>query len=107
MFPFELWPYTKALEIPHTVTSQEKHERSQRVLALSATKTRDFYTRFIGTERPLLLEHASSRKPMMNGFTDNYIRVEVPNSPELDNQIVRVKLKELNQEGDALCGEIR
>ncbi len=97
---------TKALEIPHVVTPQEKHDRSQRVLALSAQKTHDFYARFIGTTRPVLLEHASSRKPFMNGFTDNYIRVEVPNHPLLDNQIVQVKLADFNQEGDALIGEI-
>ena len=97
---------TKALEIPHVVTPQEKHDRSQRVLALSTQKTHDFYARFIGTTRPVLLEHASSRKPFMNGFTDNYIRVEVPNHPLLDNQIVQVKLGDFNQEGDALIGEI-
>jgi threonylcarbamoyladenosine tRNA methylthiotransferase MtaB len=97
---------TKALEIPHVVTPQEKHDRSQRVLALSAQKTHDFYARFIGTTRPVLLEHASSRKPFMNGFTDNYIRVEVPNHPLLDNQIVQVKFGDFNQEGDALIGEI-
>jgi len=97
---------TKALEIPHVVTPQEKHDRSQRVLALSAQKTHDFYARFIGTTRPVLLEHASSRKPFMNGFTDNYIRVEVPNHPLLDNQIVQLKLGDFNQEGDALIGEI-
>ncbi len=97
---------TKALEIPHVVTPQEKHDHSQRVLALSAQKTHDFYARFIGTTRPVLLEHASSRKPFMNGFTDNYIRVEVPNHPLLDNQIVQVKLGDFNQEGDALIGEI-
>ncbi len=97
---------TKSLEIPHVVTPQEKHDRSQRVLALSAQKTHDFYARFIGTTRPVLLEHASSRKPFMNGFTDNYIRVEVPNHPLLDNQIVQVKLGDFNQEGDALIGEI-
>ncbi len=97
---------TKALEIPHIVTSQEKHERSQRVLALSAQKTHDFYRRFIGTTRPVLLEHASSRKPFMNGFTDNYIRVEVPNRPDLDNRIVQVALSGFNKEKDALMGEI-
>ena len=97
---------TKALEIPHVVTPQEKHDRSQRVLALSAQKTHDFYVRFISTTRPVLLEHASSRKPFMNGFTDNYIRVEVSNHPLLDNQIVQVKLGDFNQEGDALIGEI-
>ena len=97
---------TKALEIPHVVTPQEKHERSQRVLSLSAQKTHDFYQRFIGTTRPVLLEHASSRKPFMNGFTDNYIRVEVPNRPDLDNQIVQVALGGFNKEEDALMGEI-
>lgn len=106
VFSYSERPGTKALEIPHVVTSQEKHERSQRVLALSAKKTRDFYSRFIGTTRPVLLEHASPRKPFMNGFTDNYIRVKVPNTPELDNQIVQVTLGAMNKESDALMGEL-
>ncbi|MCH5175335.1 MAG: tRNA (N(6)-L-threonylcarbamoyladenosine(37)-C(2))-methylthiotransferase MtaB [Prevotellaceae bacterium] len=97
---------TKALEIPHVVSPQEKHARSQRVLALSERKTRDFYARFIGTERRVLLEHSSARKPIMNGFTDNYIRVEVPNAPEMDNRIVGVKLGGFNNKGDALCGNL-
>ncbi len=105
VFSYSERPGTKALEIPHIVTPQEKHERSQRVLALSAQKTHDFYARFIGTTRPVLLEHASPRKPFMNGFTDNYIRVEVPNMPEWDNQIVQVKLGGFNKDGDALKGE--
>ena len=104
VFSYSERPGTKALEIPHVVTPQEKHERSQRVLTLSAEKTHAFYARFIGTPRPVLLEHASPRKPMMNGFTDNYIRVEVPNRPELDNQIVTVQLGGFNKEGDALMG---
>ena len=107
VFSYSERPGTKALEIPHVVTPQEKHERSQRILALSAEKTHDFYARFIGSTRPVLLEHASPRKPMMNGFTDNYIRVEVPNRPEWDNQIVQVQLGGFNQEGDALMGEIK
>ena len=97
---------TKALEIPHVVTPQEKHERSQRVLDLSAQKTHDFYARFIGTTRPVLLEHASPRKPFMNGFTDNYIRVEVPNQPELDNQMLQVTLGDFNPKGDALISQL-
>lgn len=102
VFSYSERPGTKALEIPHVVTPQEKHERSQRVLALSAQKTHDFYARFIGTTRPVLLEHASPRKPFMNGFTDNYIRVELPNMPDKDNQVVQVKLGGFNKEGDAL-----
>ena len=106
VFSYSERPGTKALDIPHVVTAQEKHERSQQVLALSARKTRDFYSRFIGTQRPVLLEHASSRKAVMNGFTDNYIRVEVPNTPSLDNQIVMVRMDGFNKEGDALCASL-
>lgn len=106
VFSYSERPGTKALDIPHVVSRQEKHERSQKVIALSAAKVRDFYSRFIGTEREVLLEHASARKPVMNGFTDNYIRVEVPNTPSLDNQIVRVRLEEFNKEGDALCASL-
>ena len=107
VFSYSERPGTKALEIPHVVTPQEKHERSQRVLALSAQKTHDFYARFIGTTRPVLLEHASPRKPFMNGFTDNYIRVELPNMPDKDNQIVPVLLTGFNKEGDALCAQMK
>lgn len=106
VFSYSERPGTKALDIPHVVTPQEKHKRSQQVLALSARKTRDFYARFIGTQRPVLLEHASSRKAVMNGFTDNYIRVEVPNTPSLDNQIVMVRMDGFNKEGDALCASL-
>ena len=106
VFSYSERPGTKALSIPHIVTPQEKHERSQKVLTLSAKKTHDFYSRFIGTERMVLLEHASARKTFMNGFTDNYIRVEVPNMPDMDNKMVKAMLTGFNKEGNALCANL-
>lgn len=106
VFSYSERPGTKALGIPHIVTPQEKHERSQKVLTLSAKKTHDFYSRFIGTERMVLLEHASARKTFMNGFTDNYIRVEVPNMPDMDNKMVKAMLTGFNKEGNALCANL-
>lgn len=93
VFSYSERPNTKALEIPYKVSPQVKHERSQRLLDLSSRKLHEFYSRYIGTVRPVLLEHASRTKPM-NGFTDNYIRIETENQPELDNHIVNVRLKE-------------
>lgn len=101
VFSYSERPGTKALAIPHKVPPQVRHERSQRVIALSGKKTHDFYSRFIGTSRPVLLEHAKRQKPM-NGFTDNYIRVEYPNTPSLDNHIVTLRLTGFNDTGDAL-----
>lgn len=103
VFSYSERPGTKALEIPYIVTPQVKHERSQQLLQLSEKKTHAFYEKYIGTSRPVLLEHSGARKPFMNGFTDNYIRVELPNKPELDNQILVKTLGDFNKEGDALC----
>lgn len=101
VFSYSERPGTKALQIPHKVSQQEKHERSQRLLELSKDKLERFYASQIGSIRPVLFEHAPKTKPM-HGFTDNYIRVETPNRLELNNRIVDVKLGEMTQNRVAL-----
>lgn len=107
VFSYSERPGTMALKIDHVVSSDEKHERSNSLLGLSNEKLNTFYNMYKGTVRPVLLEH--SRRPgMMNGFTDNYIRVEVkaPQNDVLDNTIVKVRLGDWNEKHDALIGEI-
>lgn len=107
VFPYSERPGTKALEIPHRVSPQDKKERSRQILELSDRLTRAFYNIYIGTVRPVLLEHSRNRR-LVHGFTDNYIRVEIPCPPEgmEDNVIVSVRLGNWNAEGNALLGEI-
>lgn len=100
VFSYSERPGTKALEIPYVVSPQVKHERSQRLLALSEEKRIAFYRQFIGKERPVLWEHSKSGMPLQ-GFTDNYIRVEA--APELvveDNTISPVRLGDFTFEGE-------
>lgn len=108
VFPYSERPGTKALEIPHKVRPEEKKERSQKILDLSERITHDFYNRYIGKVRPVLLEHSKSKRTM-HGFTDNYIRVEITlpdgtSSDMVDNTIVDVRLGEWNEDGTALNG---
>lgn len=108
VFPYSERPGTAALKIPYIVTPKDKKERSHRLLELSDQKTHAFYERYIGTEREVLFEKASRGKAM-HGFTDNYIRVELPaqqSSPELDNQLHRVRLLGFNRDGSALLCEL-
>ena len=92
VFSYSERPGTKALEIPHVVSPQEKHARSQRLIALSERKHRAFCQRFVGTVRPVLWEHAREGQPMQ-GFTDNYGRVEKPADHQaLDNTITSITL---------------
>jgi len=104
VFSYSERPGTKALQIPHVVSPQEKHERSQCLIALSGEKLHNFYASQTGLTRPVLFEHAPRTKPM-HGFTDNYVRVEIPNTPTLDNQIIPVTLGSFNAKGDALCAK--
>lgn len=104
VFPYSERPGTAALRIDHRVDEREKKRRSNRLLTLSEEKTRQFYSQFIGTIRPVLLERAQ-RGRMMKGFTDNYIRIEIPvveGHDRLDNTIVSLRLEGFNHDGSAL-----
>ncbi len=105
VFSYSERPGTQALNIDYVVSADEKHRRSQQLLALSEEKTRAFYARHIGKEAVVLMEKSKAGVPM-HGFTDNYIRVELPHDDSLDNQLVRVWLGEFNEEGTALKGTI-
>lgn len=94
---------TKALQIPYVVTPQEKHERSQRLIALSDKKTALFYRQFFGSSRPVLFEHSRNHR-VMTGFTDNYIRVEAPDNPELYNTVQMVRLMDFNEKQEIVKG---
>lgn len=108
VFPYSERPGTSALSIPYVVDDAEKKKRCNRLLALSDSKTIDFYSRNIGKEVDVLFEK-STRGRFMHGFTENYIRVEL--SPkdakaEYDNQILRVRLGDFNHDKSALKAEL-
>lgn len=105
VFTYSERPGTRALTIDHVVPQEEKHRRTRIMLALSEQKLRDFSNRFIGTTRPVLLEHPRRGKPM-SGFTDNYLKVEIPSTPELSNTVVPVKLIELLDDGEVMKGAL-
>ncbi len=97
VFPYSERPGTMALRIPYIVTQQDKQQRATRMIDLSDKKQADFTRRYLGTVRPVLLEHGRG-KGKMHGFTDNYLRVNVEPDMSLANQIVNVKLLTLNDD---------
>lgn len=104
VFPYSERPGTAALRIPYIVNDKDKKERSRRLLELSEKKTKMFYSKYIGNKMPVLLEK-SVRGRAMNGFTPNYIRVELSSSqasPSYDNKIIDVILGDFNRDESAL-----
>lgn len=105
VFSYSERPGTQALKIDYVVPAEEKHQRSQRLLALSDEKTKAFYARHIGQEANVLMEKSKAGMPM-HGFTGNYIRVELEHDDSLDNHLVQVRMGGFNEDGTALKGEL-
>ena len=105
VFTYSERPGTMALNIFPAVDPAERHRRTSIMLAISDAKLDAFSRRFIGTVRPVLAEHSRRGKPLA-GFTDNYLRVEIPSAPQIDNKIVNVSLKSISPDGEKIIGEL-
>ena len=78
---------TKALEIKPVVPISVRNERNKTLRNLSYMKLQYFTQQHTGTNRPVLFE-AYNKEGMMEGYTDNYIRIITPYRAEWANQIV-------------------
>lgn len=108
VFPYSERPGTKALQIPHVVSQEEKHRRSNVMIRLSENKTEQFVRGFLGTVRPVLFESAD-KEGFITGHTDNYLKVKVKGSRQLENTIAMVKLLSMEEnqgEDPVISGEI-
>lgn len=108
VFPYSERRGTAALKIPYIVNDKDKKLRSKRLLDLSDTKTQTFYAAHLGKTAQVLFEKNIKGKAM-HGFTDNYIRVELPanlSKEEYDNQIMAVRLVDFNHDKSAVKVEL-
>lgn len=103
VFSYSERPGTQALKIDHVVDPKTKHARSQQLLDISDKKLHAFYEAHIGQKANVLFEHAR-KDGLMYGFTENYIKVEIPYDAALANTTRRVTLGEWNEDKTALKG---
>jgi threonylcarbamoyladenosine tRNA methylthiotransferase MtaB len=78
---------TKALEIKPVVPVQLRHERNKTLRNLSYMKMQFFTEQHRGQSRKVLFE-GHEKAGMIEGYTDNYIRITTPYRAEWANQIV-------------------
>ena len=93
---------TPAAEMPGAVSVAERRRRNQALRGLSEMKRRTFYQEHLGTVRPALFEHHKD-DALLSGYTDNYIKIEVPSSGGAINEIRPVALGQLSPDGEAVC----
>ncbi|MEM9933944.1 MAG: tRNA (N(6)-L-threonylcarbamoyladenosine(37)-C(2))-methylthiotransferase MtaB [Bacteroidota bacterium] len=89
---------THALSMQGAIPMHKRRERSQMLRILSEKKKRFFYEPFTGSARPVLWE-GKEANGMIEGFTDNYLKVKIPYQEALTNTITPVHLSKINAEG--------
>lgn len=82
---------THALELKPVIPVSVRNERNKVLRNLSYQKMQYFTNLHIGQERKVLFE-TTSRNGMMEGYTDNYIKITAPHRAEWENQIVAWKI---------------
>jgi threonylcarbamoyladenosine tRNA methylthiotransferase MtaB len=93
---------THAIELGGVVSAQDRAKRSKMLHILSDKKRRAFYEQNIGKDATVLFE-TERDGDMMYGFTENYVKVKTPYDEALANQIVNVRLSEVDRDGIMKC----
>ena len=93
---------TLAASLNNQVTKEHKDYRSKSLHILSNKKQTEFYNQYINTIRPVLVEQSINGK--IQGFTDNYIKVNIDKHLSCQNTIISVLLND--NKGSYMQGEI-
>lgn len=96
VFTYSERAMTKALDIKPVVPIQVRNERNKILRNLSYQKQQFFNAQHIGETRSVLFESIKQKDlnniPMLEGYTDNYIKIITPYRAEWSNQIVDWKI---------------
>ncbi|WP_461040337.1 tRNA (N(6)-L-threonylcarbamoyladenosine(37)-C(2))-methylthiotransferase MtaB [Spirosoma harenae] len=98
VFTYSERPATTALGIKPVVAGHVRAERSKMLHILSDKKRRAFYESQLGKKATVLFEE-DVQDGLMQGFTENYVRVVAKYDPLLINETLPVRLTAINAEG--------
>ena len=93
---------TKAIELNGVVPKKTRNKRSKLLRLLSASKKTSFYKNNIGTDYNVLFE-SENKNGLIEGYTENYIRVRKDWNKNLVGQIKKVRIEKVDSEGYAVA----
>lgn len=98
VFTYSERPNTPAAKMLNAVPMGVRHDRSKQLRNLSEKKKRKFYSENVNRDATVLFEN-DIENGLMQGFTENYIRVITAFDERKINQLATVKMTKLNFEG--------
>ena len=96
---------TPAIEMDNSVPYAERKKRSTMLRTLSEKKRRAFYESQLGTPKRVLFE-SDINNGILNGFTENYVKVEVKYDPVLVNEVKNIQLSTITESGNVAIEEM-
>ncbi|MBC8302846.1 MAG: tRNA (N(6)-L-threonylcarbamoyladenosine(37)-C(2))-methylthiotransferase MtaB [Pelagibacterales bacterium] len=93
---------TKAVDLNGVVTKKTRNKRSKLLRLLSASKKTSFYKKNIGSDYNVLFE-SENKNGLIEGYTENYIRVRKDWNKNLVGKIRKVKIEKVDSEGYAVA----
>ena len=106
IFKFSPRKGTKAATMPDQIDGVVKEKRSKDLIELNDKNESDFSKSIVGRELDVLVEKEVSKKPgVFEGYTKNYVKVEIVNgSEEMIGKIVPCIIEDAN--GDYVTGKL-
>lgn len=95
VFPYSERANTPATTMDHVVPLQERARRARMLRMLSEKKLSHFYNQHLGHIATVLIEETEDYEAL-EGFTENYIRVQLPYQPGWTGKLCKVLLKAIN-----------
>ncbi|NME04289.1 tRNA (N(6)-L-threonylcarbamoyladenosine(37)-C(2))-methylthiotransferase MtaB [Psychrobacillus sp. BL-248-WT-3] len=95
VFPYSKRTGTPAARMENQVDEEIKNERVHRLISLNDQLAVEYASRFEGEVLEIIPEEviiSEAGETMVEGYTDNYLKVAIPGSEELIGKLVRVKI---------------
>jgi threonylcarbamoyladenosine tRNA methylthiotransferase MtaB len=105
VFSYSERPGTYAASMGDAIQPRECTRRSAALRNLSARKKKEFYSTVVGKTVHVLVEDMI-QSGMMEGLTDNYVRVRIPAHPSRGNSVVPVHVKSYDDSAGMCIGDI-
>jgi threonylcarbamoyladenosine tRNA methylthiotransferase MtaB len=105
VFRYSRRPGTDAASYPGQVSRAVKVERSKALRSLVAQKAQAFQRQFVGETLEVVVLDREGPDGLLEGLSDNYLRVWFPGEPALRGKVARVLIEQAT--GRGLLGSLK
>ncbi len=93
-FPYSERPFTMASKLSGSVPVKTRMDRVKKLIELSDENDKLFRQELLGKEVTVLIE-SRNEEGLYEGYSENYLRFEIPSSVDIREQFVKVKVEKV------------